>query len=575
MGLTKVTYSMIEGAEVCIFDFFTQAQIDAVQANQFPDVTAEIAAALATGKNLYFPAGGYGHTGGLLQNNFGGKGQNVRGEAQGKIPQSPNTNGTVLKKLSGSLTGYRYDSDFGSIQDIQFDNNGLNGICLHISCHYGYVKNIIVGNMNAATTDATVFFESVNVSKIDTVNFFGYNYLPVEFYDTNSTLYGALYTDFNNFTFGVQGGNCVYGIKLSSVINCKFYNFNIEEPLRFENNNTNNDFYSLKSEMIPITKSFITFSASYENNHTNNFFGARHANFDADRTTVPVVDIQYARNTNFYGCGFEDNFSVAPIIFNLLAARQFSVRDCTVRSANNYTFINTSPSTYYNEDIVVDNCASYATLGASGSVGTCVWSGYARALSVSNTNMKQTLGFNAAIAVPDYANVTFTNVTPGLNGILVNAGYTHVSMNFINCKNVVDDDGWAYLTNCVLQNGVYVGNGKAKSTLLTLTASGTATWSNAIPLSCIIKNVTLYNVDDTGQDYDVGNANVGVDKWGNNVSKAAGTAQFSQSYDVLYPLYNPNSGADNLVLTATAGNFTNGAKVRACIVYEPLGYLTS
>jgi hypothetical protein len=566
---------MINGAETCIFDFFSQAQISAVIANQFPDVTAEIATALATGKNLYFPAGGYGHTGGLIQNNTGGKGQNVRGEGQGKIPQATNTNGTVLKKLSGSSTGYRFDSDYGSIQDIQFDNNGLNGLCFHVSCHYGFVKNIIVGNMNASTTDATVRFESVNLSKIDTINFFNYNYLPVEFYDTGATLYGALYTDFHNINFGAQGGNCVYGIKLSSVITCKFYNCFIEEPLRFENNNTNNDFYSLKSEGLPVTKSLISCSTSYENNQTNNFYGLRFANFDADRTTVPVISLKYIRNTNFYGCGFEDNFSTAPFVFELTAARQFSVRDCTIRYVNNYTFINALLSTNYNEDIVVDNCVSYATLGTAGSIGTCAWAGYAKALSVSNTDMKQTLGTNAAISVPNYTVVNFTNVTPGLNGILVNAGYAHVSMNFVNCKNITDNDGWAYLTNCVLQNGVYVGSGKAKSTVLTLTASGTATWSNVIPLSCIIKNVTLYNINDTGQNYNVGNSNVGAAVWGNNVSKSAGTAQYSQSYDVLYPLYNPNSAADNLVLTATAGNFTNGAQVRACLVYEPLGFLTS
>ena len=575
MALTKVTYSMIQGAEVCIFDFFTQAQIDAVKANQFPDVTAEITAALATGKNLYFPAGGYGHTGGLLQSNQIGKGSNVRGEAQGTVPTLPNTNGTVLKKLSGLATGYRFDSDYGSIQNIQFDNNGLNGRCFHVSCHYGYVKNIIVGNMNASTTDATVFFESVNVSTIDTINFTGYNYLPIEFFDTNTTLYGALYTGFYNIVIGAQGGNCVYGIFLSSVINCSFYDCAIEEPLRFANNNTNNDFYSLKSEGLSVTKSLISCSSSSENNHTNNFFGFRTANFGADRTTVPMISLTNTRNFNFYGMTFEDNFSAAPVMFALSSVRQFSVRDCVVKSANAYTFIATTLTTYYSEDIIVDNCSSYANLGTAGPVGTCLWSGYAKALSVSNTNMRQVFNFNAAVAVPDYANVTLTNVTPGLNGIVVNAGYTHVSMSFNNCKNITDDDGWAYLTNCVLQNGVYVASGKAKSIVLTLTASATATWSNAIPLSCIIKNVTLYNISDTGQNYNVGNANVGADKWGANVSKAAGTTQFSQSYDILYPLYNPNSGADNIVLTATAGNFTNAATVRACLVYEPLGYLTS
>lgn len=79
MSLTKVSYSMIRGAKVSIFDFLTPAQINGVQTNTGTDVTAAFQAAidalypqysttmmngnynslLGTLKTLYFPAGTY------------------------------------------------------------------------------------------------------------------------------------------------------------------------------------------------------------------------------------------------------------------------------------------------------------------------------------------------------------------------------------------------------------------------------------------------------------------------------------------------------------------------------------
>jgi hypothetical protein len=60
MSLTKVSFSMIEGEYVNVFDYMTAAEIADVQARtELVDVTAAVQAALDTRKVVYFPAGVY------------------------------------------------------------------------------------------------------------------------------------------------------------------------------------------------------------------------------------------------------------------------------------------------------------------------------------------------------------------------------------------------------------------------------------------------------------------------------------------------------------------------------------
>ena len=61
MPLTKVSYSMITGAPVNVFDYMTAAQVADVLANTFAEnVTVPVQAALDSGaKSIYFPAGTY------------------------------------------------------------------------------------------------------------------------------------------------------------------------------------------------------------------------------------------------------------------------------------------------------------------------------------------------------------------------------------------------------------------------------------------------------------------------------------------------------------------------------------
>lgn len=61
MSLTKVSYSMLTGAPVSVFNYMTEAQIADVLANTYAEnVTAPVQAALDSGaKSIYFPAGTY------------------------------------------------------------------------------------------------------------------------------------------------------------------------------------------------------------------------------------------------------------------------------------------------------------------------------------------------------------------------------------------------------------------------------------------------------------------------------------------------------------------------------------
>lgn len=62
MALTKVTYSMIKGAQSCVFDYMTPAEIQAVQTNtwtEFTNVSTACQAAMDANGSVYFPPGVY------------------------------------------------------------------------------------------------------------------------------------------------------------------------------------------------------------------------------------------------------------------------------------------------------------------------------------------------------------------------------------------------------------------------------------------------------------------------------------------------------------------------------------
>lgn len=111
MALTKVTFSMIQGAMVNVLDYMSQSQIAAVRSattvNASVDVTAEIqaaiaaAAALPTGATVYFPSGLYKTTNTIDVPNK----VSLLGEAY------PQTNGTGTAWNSGPCIYKAHNND--------------------------------------------------------------------------------------------------------------------------------------------------------------------------------------------------------------------------------------------------------------------------------------------------------------------------------------------------------------------------------------------------------------------------------------------------------------------------------
>lgn len=153
MALTKVTYSMIDGAAVNVNDYGINA------APGTTDMTAAIDAALATGKTVIID-GLVATTGG---HRLGGSTGQFKGQAIIGI------NGGKLKKLSG--TNYVIDTAQGAevgIKDLYIDLNGLNGNGLWWRGHYSNLTNVNI--TNGGSTSYGIRFSAVNLSTFYDIN---------------------------------------------------------------------------------------------------------------------------------------------------------------------------------------------------------------------------------------------------------------------------------------------------------------------------------------------------------------------------------------------------------------------
>lgn len=147
MSLTKVTYSMIDGAAVNVNDFGINTTPGTT------DMTAAIDAALATGKTVIID-GLVATTGG---HRLGGSTGQFKGQAIIGI------NGGKLKKLSG--TNYVIDTAQGAevgIKDLYIDLNNLNGNGLWWRGHYSNLTNVNI--TNGGSTSYGIRFSGVNLS---------------------------------------------------------------------------------------------------------------------------------------------------------------------------------------------------------------------------------------------------------------------------------------------------------------------------------------------------------------------------------------------------------------------------
>jgi len=152
MSLTKVSYSMITGAPVNVFDFLPAAQVALIIANNeaqdFTVVTAGINAAIAASNAVYFPIGTY-----MINATVGDSGANpiqrtlIGGDQQKTIIKAaPSlTNGGMV--WFGNSSGY--GAQYCTVRNMTIDGGGIasnNSGLVYQSAGLSLVQNVTLQN---------------------------------------------------------------------------------------------------------------------------------------------------------------------------------------------------------------------------------------------------------------------------------------------------------------------------------------------------------------------------------------------------------------------------------------------
>lgn len=198
MSLTKVSYSMINGEAVSVFDYMTPSQIAATQdPNNATDVTQAIQDAMAAcksntageGNTLYFPAGVFCFS--ELVPNFGlYTNQTIR--IQGSGMQK-----TVLKNLSATGAGLRVAGGTGTtISDLTIDMNNSSGVGFYQPGQYSVTRNLEISNQAVGSSEYSLIINGSSVSVLENIylsnvaNGIQIGPLPTNYVDLNHVIVG-------------------------------------------------------------------------------------------------------------------------------------------------------------------------------------------------------------------------------------------------------------------------------------------------------------------------------------------------------------------------------------------------
>jgi len=527
------------------------------------DDTVAIQAALNTGKNIYFPAGIYMHQGGIVQD---AQGQHIYGDGIQLLPQPtyPVGNASILRKISGSATGWELSSHNGGAHNISFDNAGYAGNALKISGNYLFVENICMSNVGG--TDYAMLLESVNTSYFNYINFGSTNYSCIG----TSGADPCLYTEFHSVIIG-DVTSATYGMNLSGCNNVSFYNLLCETPIYIGDNTQNLNFYSFASESYTNTSvPLITIegSASSSVAPTNiNIYSARLI-LGAARS-AEVIKVKNAKNVNIQNIQWTDVVSANPIFTTLYTVKGFSLQNLTCYVNATSDAVKSDNTGSFSQNIVVNNIIQPDSAQNI----------YLRFLAAINLNVLNTTTY-----------VTFYGGFAGSKFLLENVSGTIDTTNIpttvyvqcTNCTSVSDVAEVATLSNCLLSNGLFVQSGKTRQTTLTLTAAATASWTGVVTGDELIKSVhTLNKTAITGAagftGYSVGYTSAGgtnATAWGSNLSPSNGASNGIYDYAVTSPIYGPDNANRDVILTAVGGNFATGS-IKLCMIYEKFNVMTS
>jgi hypothetical protein len=439
MALTKVTYSMIQGAAVNVFDYMTSAQIADVQTGTPTlDVSAAIQAAIDTKKPLYFPPGVYGLATGI---SFAMGGQRIYGSGPFNNYVSANISGTRFKRLSGTVSPLiSVVGDNGIFEGFSFDNNNaVNAVCVKITANGMTVRDLDF--YNQAGGEVSLWLDTVNTS----------NYYSI--YAVNMRMTETLYTNFYGLSLvGGLAGNVLYlnGLAAAGSSGCQNLNFyglflensNDTASVRIDDNVTNVHFYGVRGE-IGSTMATALFDINGDKNGTGVYL-ARNITIDgftfaittaALGDAVPYFKISNAQNITIKNAFFKDTFSSAGLDYIVFDdVKYVSVEDCFAYAANTFNFIACASAC---SNLSAKNCNQFDVV-----VGTMRWRG--TFINVENTNMAQAFA-TAAEAV------AMTNVSGAIN--LANSA----NQTLIGCTtptNISSDGSTVTIGNGVVRSGI-------------------------------------------------------------------------------------------------------------------------
>jgi hypothetical protein len=525
--------------------------------------TAAIQAALNTGRNIYFPAGTYMHTGGIVQ---ASQGQHIFGDGIQLLPQPtyPIGNATILKKISGTSFGWELASHNGGIHDISFDNNGLAGNALKVTGHYLVVENICMANVGG--TDYAMLLESVNTSYFSSINFGSTNYSCIG----TSGVDPCLYSEFHKVIVA-DVTSTTYGMNLSGCNNVSFYDLLCEVPMFIGDSTQNLNFFNFSSEAYTNTSTpLITIEGS-----NAGAVAPININIDSARIvlgnarTSEVIKIKNAKNVNFEDIQWGDLSSVSPLFITLDTVKGFSLQNlfCYVGATSEAILCNSA--NIQTNSVVVNNVLQpdstqniYLRFSTNGN------------LSVSNSVAYIT--FYGGFAGSRYL---FENVSGTINTENIPTS-AYVQCN--NCTSINDVSEVATLFNCLLSNGLFVQSGKVKETTLTISSGATNSWVGVVKGDELIKSVhTLNKTAITGAagftGYSVGYtsaAGTNATAWGSNLSPSNGASNGLYDYAVTSPIYGPDNANRDVILTADGGTFSSGS-IKVCMIYEKFNVITN
>lgn len=420
MALTKVTYSMIQGSPVSVFDYMTPAEIADVQSGTPTlDVSTAIQTAVSTGKSVYFPSGVYGIVTGFSIG-FGGQRVFGAGPTNNIVPTA--VKGTKFKRLSGIVSPLiLIAGDNGIFEGFSFDNNNaVNAICVNITANGLYVRDLDFYNQTGG--EVSLWLDTVNTS-----NYYNINVV-------NMRITQTLYTNFYGFGFsGGLPGNVLYinGLASAGAEGCQHLNFfgiwlensSNTSSIRLDDNVTNCHFFDIRGE-IAATMATAIVAINGDQTASGNYL-CRNITFDGFvfsitsgiyGDAVPYFNINNAQNISIRNAYFKDTFSVAGLKYIVLdRVRFFEITNAFAYGGNTYNFIYCNSNCQF---LTARNCNQFESI-----VGTMVWRG--SVITVENTNMAQAFVTGADNILMNNVSGTI-NLTNSVSQTLINSGATNI-----------------------------------------------------------------------------------------------------------------------------------------------------